>query len=598
MHLFISHSTKDGAAQAQALVSELERAGHRCWIAPRDVKAGVPYPGQIVAAIEGCAGFILIVTAGANDSPDVLQEAQLASAARKTIAPVMVNAAQPSPDLRYYIGVRHQLSWSDAHTIAAALDRTFKADTSLATGAAAFGARRVAQVRGLPMRLSFSPDGSKLCTVSNDQASTYLWDSASGRLLATFRGQPNSFQLDGKFVTTWGGRFLAEEHWLWNVASGHEVTQLRGKEKIEFSRDGTRLLSSRGSNGARLWDAASFREIASLNGNGALFVSDSLIVSYSDDRAWLCASDDGRIHAELGKFLRIDREGRRLFFEAGPGAISVHDTTSGRQVMSLRGSAVGNFKSGASCIATMSPPDTIHIAERANGRELFSVRGYAAFLSSDGTRILTRAANDTCLLWDARSGRQIAEMRGNLTFDVTADWSRFVTQSADRSIHVWNADGAEIASRPMTSKDAYCCGFSLGGSRVLVEIIDDADKPHTILFDAVSGQEVGVLKGHALRSEFNLSFVHTWDEEESTYWAWDLATGREFDWLRGSWFQISPDGSLVATTDSNFESRLWDASSIGREVAALDGAYPAFSPDGKRVLTITDNASVVWELAR
>lgn len=127
MHLFISHSTKDGASEALALVAALERAGHRCWIAPRDVKAGVPYPGQIVAAIEGSHGLVLLVTPGANESPDVLQEVQLASTARKTIAPVMLRATAPAPDLRYYVGVRHQIAWTEAGSVVAALVATFGA---------------------------------------------------------------------------------------------------------------------------------------------------------------------------------------------------------------------------------------------------------------------------------------------------------------------------------------------------------------------------------------------------------------------------------------------------------------------------------------
>jgi ribosomal protein L7/L12 len=126
-HLFISHSTRDGGAIAQQLAASLEAAGHRCWIAPRDVKPGVPYPGQIVAAIESCAGLVLVVTPAANESPDVLQEIQLASAARRVIAPVVVNATAPGPDIRYYIGVRHQIPWSDARTTTAELLRSFPA---------------------------------------------------------------------------------------------------------------------------------------------------------------------------------------------------------------------------------------------------------------------------------------------------------------------------------------------------------------------------------------------------------------------------------------------------------------------------------------
>jgi ribosomal protein L7/L12 len=124
-HLFISHSSRDGGAIAQALAGALEEAGQRCWIAPRDVRPGVPYPGQIVAAIEASAGLVLIVTAAANESPDVLQELQLAATARKVIAPVIASAAPPSPDIRYYIGVRHQIPWNDARSAAGELLRSF-----------------------------------------------------------------------------------------------------------------------------------------------------------------------------------------------------------------------------------------------------------------------------------------------------------------------------------------------------------------------------------------------------------------------------------------------------------------------------------------
>lgn len=126
-HLFISHSTRDGGVIAQQLAAALEAAGHRCWIAPRDVKPGVPYPGQIVTAIEACSGLVLVVTPAANESPDVLQEIQLANTARKVIAPVIVNATTPGPDMRYYIGVRHQLAWSDADAVTAELLRSFDA---------------------------------------------------------------------------------------------------------------------------------------------------------------------------------------------------------------------------------------------------------------------------------------------------------------------------------------------------------------------------------------------------------------------------------------------------------------------------------------
>lgn len=112
--IFISHSTKDGAGVSLELVRALEAAGRGCWIAPRDVRAGAPYPGQIVAAIRECAALVLVVTPGANESHDVLQEVQQAAALKKTILPIMVGAVRASDDLAYFISVRHQVPWTAA----------------------------------------------------------------------------------------------------------------------------------------------------------------------------------------------------------------------------------------------------------------------------------------------------------------------------------------------------------------------------------------------------------------------------------------------------------------------------------------------------
>jgi hypothetical protein len=103
MHLFISHATRDAAREALALAEALEALGHRCWIAPRDVRPGVPYPRQIVAAVEGAHGMVLLVSRAAAESADVLQEVQLAAANKKTIAPVVMSGADPGPDLRCYV---------------------------------------------------------------------------------------------------------------------------------------------------------------------------------------------------------------------------------------------------------------------------------------------------------------------------------------------------------------------------------------------------------------------------------------------------------------------------------------------------------------
>jgi hypothetical protein len=47
---FISYASQH-AAIANAVVAALEKAGQRCWIAPRDVTPGAQYADEIIGAI-------------------------------------------------------------------------------------------------------------------------------------------------------------------------------------------------------------------------------------------------------------------------------------------------------------------------------------------------------------------------------------------------------------------------------------------------------------------------------------------------------------------------------------------------------------------
>ena len=57
--VFISHSSIDKAA-ADTVCALLEADGIRCWIAPRDVQAGVSYAGSIIDAINASKAMVLI----------------------------------------------------------------------------------------------------------------------------------------------------------------------------------------------------------------------------------------------------------------------------------------------------------------------------------------------------------------------------------------------------------------------------------------------------------------------------------------------------------------------------------------------------------
>jgi hypothetical protein len=126
-HIFISYATRDGTDAAHQLVVALEAAGRTCWIMGRDVKAGEPFPGQIVAAIRESCGLVVLVTQGANQSRDVLQEVHKAHNDGKVIVPVILQGTKPSDDLSYYLDVRQQVVWTEAQGVMTAVAGVFGA---------------------------------------------------------------------------------------------------------------------------------------------------------------------------------------------------------------------------------------------------------------------------------------------------------------------------------------------------------------------------------------------------------------------------------------------------------------------------------------
>jgi hypothetical protein len=108
--VFVCYSSEDKTI-ANAACAKLESAGIRCWMAPRDPIAGIPYGRQLVDAITAARIVLLIFSGHANRSEHVLRELEVASDSGKIIVPFRIENVVPSGDLRYYITRVH---WLDA----------------------------------------------------------------------------------------------------------------------------------------------------------------------------------------------------------------------------------------------------------------------------------------------------------------------------------------------------------------------------------------------------------------------------------------------------------------------------------------------------
>jgi hypothetical protein len=110
--VFISHSSDDKQA-ADATCAALEAAAIRCWIAPRDVRAGREYAEEIINAIDSCRVMVLIFSSSANASNQVRREIERAVSKGVTVVTMRIEDVLPSKSMEYYLGSIH---WLDALT--------------------------------------------------------------------------------------------------------------------------------------------------------------------------------------------------------------------------------------------------------------------------------------------------------------------------------------------------------------------------------------------------------------------------------------------------------------------------------------------------
>jgi hypothetical protein len=110
--VFISHSTKDKIA-ADAVVAHLERAGIRCWVAPRDIMPGKSWASSIIQAINQCKVMVVVFSSNVNRSDHIGREVERAVSRGIGVIPLRIEDVLPQGDLEYFLSSSH---WMDAIT--------------------------------------------------------------------------------------------------------------------------------------------------------------------------------------------------------------------------------------------------------------------------------------------------------------------------------------------------------------------------------------------------------------------------------------------------------------------------------------------------
>ncbi len=109
--VFISYASQD-VSVASAIVEALEKHGIKCWIAPRDVKAGAQYADAIIRALSGAKAIVLVLSANAIASSHVGKEIERASSKKRPIIALRTDAAPLTPALEYFLS---ESQWIEIH---------------------------------------------------------------------------------------------------------------------------------------------------------------------------------------------------------------------------------------------------------------------------------------------------------------------------------------------------------------------------------------------------------------------------------------------------------------------------------------------------
>lgn len=106
MYIFLSHASKEHAA-AEELCQLLENSGHRCFLAPRDIRSGHEYAEEIIDGIERADAMVLLLSEAANSSPHVLREIERAVSKKIKIVVYQLEQVELSKSMEYFL-MSHQ----------------------------------------------------------------------------------------------------------------------------------------------------------------------------------------------------------------------------------------------------------------------------------------------------------------------------------------------------------------------------------------------------------------------------------------------------------------------------------------------------------
>ncbi|ETO34207.1 WD repeat-containing protein, partial [Reticulomyxa filosa] len=397
-----------------------------------------------------------------------------------------------------------------------------------------------------------------------------------------------------------------------------EYAYLEGHSKrisgIQFSPDGTKIVSYSHDHTIRIWDTLSQKQLHVLKGH-----SDAIItVRFLHDSSKIMPAIKllkGNVSGMVSAVFSPDDSKIAVYSKK---TAQVLDTSSGEQLQLLEGHSDTifsvQFSSDSSKIVSSSADKSIRIWDILSGKQLLLLEGHLDYVNkvqfiSNGSKVISCSRDKTIRIWDILSGQQIQILEGHKGpvsgIQLSPDGSKILSYSGDCTLRLWDQfSGKQIHVFEGHSRWIEKARFSSDGSRIVSSSNDNT----TRLWDVSSGKQIQLLEEESSGAEFfpKESKILSYSLN-GTIRIWDVAVERKIYLIEGyldaiTGLQFSPDNSKIVSCSKDKTIRLWDVQSR-RQIQVFEGHSDhvfevLFSSDGSKIVSYSnDNTIRIWDVS-